>query len=302
MFNHDIKILHLEPTTVCNAACPQCSRENTNLYNNNVNQSELSLSQCRELFSVDFIKKLDKLYMCGDFGDPTANTNIIEIFKYFRQCNPSITLGMNTNGSIQNTAWWHKIGNIFSNPKDYVVFSIDGLEDTNHLYRRNVSWHKVIENASEFIKAGGSAHWDMLVFNHNQHQVDDAIELAKNLGFKWFRSKVSKRFIDNPIEGLSPPTNLTLPNITSTKIKCKVFEDKSLYVSANGKKLPCCWIGNFAFNMDEKLKDMLDSNNWADLINSWDTTPHHICTRICGVNDDNKSSFELQWNKEIQLD
>ena len=28
-----------------------------------------------------------------------------------------------------------------------VVFGIDGLEDTNHLYRRNVKFEKVIANA-----------------------------------------------------------------------------------------------------------------------------------------------------------
>ena len=74
-------------------------------------------------------------------------------------------------------------------PKDYCVFSIDGLEDTNHLYRRNVKWEKVIENARSFITAGGKAHWDMLVFEHNKHQVDEAKSYANKLGFVWFRSK-----------------------------------------------------------------------------------------------------------------
>jgi hypothetical protein len=44
------------------------------------------------------------------------------------------------------------------------------LEDTNHLYRENVEWKKIMENARAFISAGGTAHWDMLIFDHNKHQ------------------------------------------------------------------------------------------------------------------------------------
>ena len=68
----------------------------------------------------------------------------------------------------------------------HVVFSIDGLEDTNHLYRRNVQWHKVMENAKSFIDAGGLARWRMIVFEHNAHQLKDAEQLSKAMGFGKF--------------------------------------------------------------------------------------------------------------------
>jgi len=296
----DIKVLHLEPTTVCNAACPQCAREDINLYNDKLHRSELTLDKCKEMFSLEFIKNLNKMFMCGDFGDPAANKESLEILKYFREHNPDIALGMNTNGSIQNTKWWASIGELFSNPLDYVIFSIDGLEDTNHIYRRNVHWNKVIKNATAYIKAGGSAHWDMLIFRHNEHQIDDAVALAKKIGFSWFRSKVSKRFITNPVPGIEAPVNFTLPNTYSDKIKCHALEEQSIYVAANGIKYPCCWIGTQAFNTDSKLKELLDTKNWRGLVESWDTNPHKICSESCGVKH-GKTSFESQWNKEIQL-
>jgi hypothetical protein len=49
---NNIKVLHLEPTTVCNAACPQCARENSNLYNDKLNRSVITLDYCKELLDT----------------------------------------------------------------------------------------------------------------------------------------------------------------------------------------------------------------------------------------------------------
>lgn len=299
---HDIKVLHLEPTTVCNARCPQCARENPDLYDDNINRAELTLGKCRELFSTEFIKNLDKMFMCGDFGDPVAAKDTLKILKYFKTINPSIVLGLNTNGSIQNKLWWTELASILDNPCDYAIFSIDGLEDTNHIYRKNVRWHKVIENAKAFIDAGGSAHWDMLVFKHNEHQIKEAENLAREIGFSFFRSKVSKRFATNPVEGLDAPVTFELPNINATHaIKCHALTEKSLYVSATGEKFPCCWIGVNTFKMDSYLQSLLNSDNWSKLIKSWNNAPHATCSETCGVNNTKKTSFESQWSKEIKL-
>lgn len=302
-FNDNVKILHLEPTTMCNAKCPQCARENPLLYNDKNNRSELTLDKCKELFSTKFIKNLDKMFMCGDFGDPVAAKDTLKIFKYFKKVNPSIILGLNTNGSIQNESWWSELASIFNIPYDYVVFSIDGLEDTNHVYRVNVQWDKVIRNAKAFINAGGSAHWDMLVFKHNEHQLKEVEETARDLGFLFFRYKVSRRFELTPIDGLDAPSTFELPNIKQpNSIKCHALNENSLYVSANGVAMPCCWIGASTFNMDAHMKTLLRSNNWSDLVNSWNNTPHKTCIETCGVNDiEDKTSFESQWSKEISL-
>ena len=188
----NIKILHLEPTSACNARCPQCIRETDLNFDKNTT-TDLSLEKLLSLIDVNFIKGLDKMFMCGTCGDPAAGKYTLDIFRYFKSVNPQITLGMNTNGSLRNTQWWKDLANIMTNPKDYVVWSIDWLEDTNSIYRINTNWNKIIDNAKSFISAGGSAHWDILIFEHNQHQVEDSENLAKSLGFSWFRSKVSKK-------------------------------------------------------------------------------------------------------------
>ena len=57
---------------------------------------------------------------------------------------------------------------------DKVIFAIDGLEDTNHLYRVNTNFNKIMENAKAFINAGGIARWDFIAFAHNEHQIEEA--------------------------------------------------------------------------------------------------------------------------------
>jgi len=296
-----IKVLHIEPTTICNAACPQCGREDPRYYNDIMHSSEINLSQIKNMYSLDFIQHLNKMFMCGNFGEPAAAKDTLAIYRYFKECNPNITLGMNTNGSIRTPTWWVKLAEIFSNPYDYVVFSIDGLEDTNHIYRRKTVWSKIIDNAQSFISAGGVAHWDMLVYDHNEHQVQQAQDLAKELGFSWFRAKVSKRFHTSPVEFLQPPKNYDLPNVTTvnTAISCHALNEQSIYVAANGHVLPCCWFGAEVFTLDARAKDLLSSWN-EKLVPSFSNTPHRICSATCSV-DPAGTSFSKQWKIEEQL-
>lgn len=294
-----VRVLHLESTTVCNASCPQCQRENVKFYDDVKNRSELTLDYCKSIFSHEFINQLEKMFMCGNFGDPAAASNCLDIFKYFKQTNSNITLGMNTNGSIRNSEWWEELANVFNGPADYVVFSIDGLEDTNHIYRRNTNWKKIIDNASAYINAGGSAHWDMLVYEHNEHQVENCKQLAQELGFTWFRAKVSKRFIKTPINFLKPPSGFKLPNVVEKGgITCHAVKEKSIYVAANGHVLPCCWFGAEVFTLDDYAKELL--SNWNNLTNSWASLPHRICSDTC-TEDKYGTSFSKQWQVEEKL-
>ena len=62
------------------------------------------------------------------------NPETLDIFKYLKQVNPDINIGMITNGGARSVDFWKTLAELKVN----VTFSIDGLEDTNHLYRRNV--------------------------------------------------------------------------------------------------------------------------------------------------------------------
>lgn len=277
----DIETIHLEMTSKCNASCPMCARNKFGGPDNAMlPQSELSINDIKRIFPEDFVKQLKRLFMCGNYGDPIAANDTLEVFEWLRSINPGIRLGLHTNASARNTAWWSKLGTILNGRWDYVKFGIDGLEDTNHLYRRGTNWKKITDNAAAFIAAGGNAHWEYIVFRHNEHQIDDARALSDSMGFSQFRTKKTGRFFSNSkLQGkdsqevwdrdgtvayhIEKPINDQYHNdslineqslidsfgsmqdyLDQTCVRCKVAAEKSLYISAEGLAFPCCWTAN----------------------------------------------------------
>jgi sulfatase maturation enzyme AslB (radical SAM superfamily) len=266
-----------------------CARETDPAFNKK-QQHHLTITHVQKHFSDRVIAGLDKMFMCGTYGDPAAAKYTLDIYRWFRQLNPDVTLGMNTNGAIQNTFWWHELGRMFSRPLDYVVFSIDGLEDTNANYRRGVDWRKLMANADAYISAGGSAHWDMLVYRHNQHQVEECEQLARDMGFKWFRAKVSNRGLYD--SSLQPPAGWELPVAAQGPIQCHVLQEKSAYIDAQGRLSPCCWLGGVQSNFITDIKQV--QSTWRS------STPNSTCQSACGTSK-LRTSFNNQWRREVQL-
>ena len=282
------KVLHIEPTDVCQAACPLCARE-TDAEFDKSRHHHLTVEQIKQQFSEEFIRGLDKMFMCGNYGDPAAGQHTLEIYRYFRMINPKIVLGMNTNGAVQNMSWWSELAGILDQPRDYVVFSIDGLEDTNHIYRKNVSWRRLMDNVEVFIAAEGRAQWDMLIYQHNEHQVNACEQLARTMGFTWFRAKVSRRPLANKLEY---PVTWDRLQYTPGRIDCHALKESSIYIDAQGRTSPCCWLGarqtNFIHTIEEVSK-------------TWDTDePNLTCLTTCTAQE-NITNFESQWRREVQL-
>jgi hypothetical protein len=265
-----------------------CARE-TDLEFDKGQQHHLTIGQIKEHVTEDFITNLDKMFMCGNYGDPAAGRHTLEIYKYFRSINPGITLGMNTNGAVQSELWWKELAAVLNRSRDFVVFSIDGLNDTNHLYRKNVSWSKLMANAQAFIDAGGSAHWDMLVYQHNEHQVDACEQLARDTGFTWFRAKVSKR----PVTGqLEYPVAWNRLQYIPGRIDCHALKEQSVYLDAQGRIHPCCWLGARQSNFVKDIQEVRVT---------WTTnTPNLTCATTCTAQE-NITNFESQWQREVEL-
>jgi hypothetical protein len=284
-----LRELHIEPTDVCQAACALCAREIDPLFDKNKSH-HLTLLQIQKHFDDTVIGNLEKMSMCGNYGDPAAGYYTIDIFNYFRKVNPTITLGMNTNGALRSPDWWYNLGQLLNTQKDFCVFSIDGLEDTNHIYRKNVNWQKLINNVESFISGGGNAHWDMLVYRHNQHQVDACEKMARDMGFKWFRAKVSKRGL---VGGLEFPIGWEVPQMSVGNIQCRALKEDSMYIDVHGRLTPCTWLNS--------LQKVLVKDDLESVRLTWNTnTPHPVCLKACSSNK-NKTNFTDQWRKEIEL-
>jgi len=302
---YDVKLLHLEVSTHCNAKCPQCERNiQGGMVNPAVKVQHMDFKEFEAIINEHRIS-LEKVLFCGNAGDPMMHPDIVRMLDYSRMvCEKPITLGMNTNGSIGNVDQWQDIASIMRSVKDYVVFSIDGLEDTNHLYRKGVNWRTLMRNAESFIQAGGRAHWDFLVFDHNKHQIDQAQQLAKDMGFKWFRVKETKRFkkpelrtafntVLKPVEFRSRPSEYD-------SIKCMAQEESSTYYDVQGHHYACCWLAS-AENLNESWGRPFRNLSLSELEQQWDHTDiHHPCTRTCGKVA-GTNVYKNQWRREVEF-
>ncbi len=190
----DIREVHLEPTQKCNARCPQCARSvfggatdpDLPLY-------DLNMDDIQNIFSKKLCSQLDLVLLCGTHGDPIFSEVTLKSVEYLRR-NGVKSIWLYTNGSAKSSEWWQELAKLLDSPKDRVCFSIDGLEDTNHLYRIGTKWENIMRSVESYTGAGGKARWEFLVFKHNEHQVEEAQELAKKLGFHDFRIRKTARF------------------------------------------------------------------------------------------------------------
>ena len=303
-----IRMIHLEITQACQANCPMCDRnQNGGALNPHIDLSELTLDDCKKIFEPNFIKQLNTMYMCGNLGDPIIARDTLEVFRYFREHNSKMWLSMNTNGGARDHQWWKDLANIFGR-YGAVIFSVDGLEDTNHLYRQGVNWNIVERSMKSFISAGGRARWDFLIFEHNQHQVEKARELSIEWGFEKFVAKKTGRFItsNNEIKdshqsinkkgfktveikkpeeqyqnsALKTQTTLiekygSMDNyFDSTHIECKVKKDGNLFITAEGLALPCCWTAGRMYKWwhknprIEQIWDFIDAVGGKEKLNA----------------------------------
>lgn len=268
----EVKSIHLEVTTRCQAKCPACSRRiNGGELTPGLELTEITIDNFKSWFDPDFISQLKHIYACGNNGDPMVSDHTLPIFEYIREINPTMKLEMHTNGSGRDSKFWQKLASLDVN----VVFALDGLEDTHDYYRVNTDFNKILDNAQDFIAAGGDATWFMLVFKHNQHQVDDCKKMAKALGFNKFNYKHSVRFeMNEPVIGVDDNFNVIReihPSDHARKemniarkfmvdfaaqedfdsvpwenigVDCEAKENSQIFVAADGTITPCSFIAS----------------------------------------------------------
>lgn len=266
--------IHVELTTRCNAACPMCMRN----LNGDIDHPDLIKTDFDINWFDNFDLESEKLTLCGNYGDPCVHPDLhLVVDKWLQKYNKPIL--MMTNGGARKPEYWKLLAET-AKDKLHVVFGIDGLEDTNHLYRRNVQWNKLIENAKAYIDAGGSATWKFIIFEHNKHQVDEAAELAKTLGFKKFEKIKTNRFekeylpvydknnnevyrlyeakIDDKQYTAKNPNRISVTKEWTGEISCYAKKESSIYIAADGRIYPCCNTG-YHYNTDRSLnKEILE--------------------------------------------
>ena len=263
---YNIRHVHLELSSLCNARCPFCPRNAQGYpYNFGYKETFLSIDDAKKIFRTEFTKNLKEVLINGNFGDFVTNQDSIKIIKYLRETNPDMKILINTNGGARDRHFWQSLGGLGV----IVYFCIDGLEDTNHLYRQDVHFDTVIKNALRYIKSGGSAVWLTTEFEFNISQIPTMKKIADDLGFSDFVVRKSVRNKGPVYNHKGSQTHVIVENHINwpevideaflsdqvvnesahpgdqrtVKITCDAEKEKSIYVAADGHVYPCCWTG-----------------------------------------------------------
>jgi MoaA/NifB/PqqE/SkfB family radical SAM enzyme len=323
---HEITSLSLEVTSKCQARCPMCARN----YHGDVENpllpiNDIPIDLLKQIIPVDFVKQLRAVTMCGNFGDPILYKDLILAIEYFATNNPSIYIEIDTNGSARTKDWWRNLAKAL--PDNHrVQFGIDGLSDTNHIYRVGTDYNTIIENAQAFIDAGGKARWNYIIFKHNQHQLEQAKQIANDLGFESFREKESSRFIGsksydvldrngNVAYKLEAPTEQRITFVTKeivenykqifsqATINCQVKQTKTIHINAQGYVWPCTFVAaipylyekpgelvyNYIMDSRKNLEEFLDSKfGGMEFLNLRHTTIESVV---------NSTQWQTEWDK-----
>ena len=286
---------HIEISSKCTLHCPRCARQEVP---DTLVNTELDLAFFQRNFTEEFIKSnVEKITFCGDDGDPIYAHDLIAVVKHFKQWK-DVEIVIVTNGSYKKSAWWQELASLLT-VKDSVHFSIDGYDNhNNNLYRVNSDYDSII-NGIKTLRQHSDCQivWAAIAFRFNEDYIESMKETAKSLGVDRFQLTLSTKFGSfYPIYGKNDPLepskkyvssghrfertteDYTGKNTPVTQINLDLYRkiskdkdviplceigNKGLYIDAQGRLFPCCWVANrYSHNQEwQQLGNYFNLNN-----------------------------------------
>lgn len=307
--------IDLEITSFCNIRCKECLRETSRYREEFINKEYLSLELIKEKFKPEYFPNLKIVNFCGSVDEPTTHPQFFEIIEHFKQW-PNVHINIATNGSLKTTKWWTQLANVL--PSNHAVtFGIDGADETSEIYREGSNFYKVQKNWRAFIKNGGQAIWQFILFEHNEHQLEKVKELSESEGFT--RLRVINSFRNENKKGV---THKRIVPEEASNINCLYAKQKRIFVNHMGNVIPCCFLNaktiqfyvskdykdkyeeiiadnafELGMNLDyNSIEDIIEGDFFLDIASTWDSkNPIERCVRSCKKNMvDRSTRFEFQ--------
>ena len=293
-----VRRIHVELTTRCNARCPMCMRNYRGFeHNSGYPDCELNLEQFKHILTpgvLATVMQQDQEFVGyrgvnfnGNLGDFAMAKHAVEIVKYLVE--QQVPVSINNNGSLRTPEWWAQL----AMPGVQVGFAIDGLADTHSIYRQDTDWHKIMKNAHAFISAGGRAVWRFIPFDHNRTQESQCRQMAQDMGFAEFeiiydgrdstpvydRAGNFSHHIGSPMNSVPALKDMlhshitwfdartvrSAKDVTPLTLRCTYKMNKEIYIAADGSVYPCCYLGFYPKTMkhpgNDQIQPLVHQNN-----------------------------------------
>ena len=318
---NSIRTLEIELTSYCNAYCGACHRnKNGGELQPYVVLKHMDEDTWNAIIDPSTLENIELLMFDGNLGDAAMHPNLIPMLEKLAVVKPELYIKISSNGGARSTQWWEELAICLTKfNKHQVSFSVDGLEDTNHIYRRNVNWNSLINNIKSFNNAGGKSRWRSIIFNHNKHQIDEMMSTAEKVGcthFITFRNRQPVIKVSKYKNKLAEYT-ITSPDLqefnalykvskyfkkidvmknvlnVSSRHTCPFAEEGKVSVDENGYVWPCCFTSvqleetsSFPVkkykefnNIKNNSLECILKNFKKDLYPAWDSNAYEVCNK-----------------------
>ena len=186
--------LQIETTNRCTLKCLYCGR---NRKPKNLNKSDLPIEIIDDALSY---KHINKLQDCGNYGDPIFYKHYHEML--FILGGTSIKeYGASIAATGRTQSWWNETQQLWKWLSDRgmdvkIHWGIDGLEHTSKMHRVEQDWNEIIEQMRIASENGVNCLWRYIPMSFNEHQIDEARQLAEEWGVDFYLHH-SRRFGKN---------------------------------------------------------------------------------------------------------
>lgn len=224
--------------------CPGCARTQwRDLVKKSPVKTDLNGLDLERFLDCSEGAKIDTFLLCGDYGDAIYYPDLFDFLSRFRRTKK---FEIHTNGSYRDEKFWHRLSEILTTD-DVITFSIDGLEDTNPVYRINSDWNSIMLGIDIMTRGPAQVRWKTIVFQHNYQQLHQIKKVAEDKGCEFSIEKTHRFGKD----GLEPPEHLIETNhlfreeyTTDHTIEIEPGCINEKIVSCDGFMYPCDWIRN----------------------------------------------------------
>lgn len=239
--------LTIDPANLCNLRCPFCP---TGQERGSRTKGVLSLDDFKRVMN-ELGPYLIHIDFCN-WGEPLLNKDIYRMIKYAKEYNIDTKIDSNLNHFSEQDAEAMILSGL-----DKLIMSIDGTaQETYSKYRIGGDFNKVMENLKillakrkELKRSNPYIAWQFLVFRHNEHEIDKAKEMGRDLGVDTV--DITKAFIGRE-DWI--PLNEEYSNYRKEKIEKQYTSDyfkppkdkfcnwpwEAIVVNCNGSISPCC--------------------------------------------------------------
>lgn len=289
-----VEWIDIELTSFCNIECPGCLRqEKRKQVNDILNKESLNLIELKKWIRKEDFTNLKLVNFCGSVDEPTLHPEIFEIVEYFKDFS---NVNIASNGSTKTTKFWKQLGSY----EISVFFGIDGInQESLSKYRVGSNFKKIQSNYRSFINAGGKATWQFIVFEHNEHLLDEARKIATQEGFKNFRTIYSHRTGNKESKKKQREEEM--------QINCKYGNQNRIFINHTGALIPCCFLNSESLELHaidnakskfglkykeldgvlsnnlryNTVSEVLDGELFDYIISSWNHNPVEKCWQTC---------------------